>query len=58
MHLEFVGLARPCPCLLLRAVWATAAFMSAIYEKNKDPDGFLYVTYSGENTFGDCLEEL
>jgi GABA(A) receptor-associated protein len=30
----------------------TAALMSAIYEKNKDPDGFLYVTYSGENTFG------
>lgn len=30
----------------------TAALMSAIYEKNKDADGFLYVTYSGENTFG------
>ena len=21
-------------------------------EENKDPDGFLYITYSGENTFG------
>lgn len=30
----------------------TAALMSSIYEKNKDADGFLYVTYSGENTFG------
>ncbi|XP_058094631.1 autophagy-related protein 8C-like [Magnolia sinica] len=30
----------------------TAALMSAIYEDNKDPDGFLYMTYSGENTFG------
>ena len=23
-----------------------------IYERNKDEDGFLYVTYCGENTFG------
>jgi len=30
----------------------TAALMSHIYEKYKDEDGFLYVTYSGENTFG------
>ncbi|XP_076941845.1 autophagy-related protein 8C-like isoform X1 [Bidens hawaiensis] len=30
----------------------TAALMSAIYEENKDDDGFLYMTYSGENTFG------
>ncbi|KAG4098327.1 autophagy 8 [Neocallimastix lanati (nom. inval.)] len=26
--------------------------MSTIYEKYKDEDGFLYVTYSGETTFG------
>jgi GABA(A) receptor-associated protein len=26
--------------------------MSAIYEENKDEDGFLYMAYSGENTFG------
>ena len=32
----------------------TASLMSAIYEENKDDDGFLYLTYSGENTFG-CL---
>ena len=28
-----------------------------VYNKNKDNDGFLYITYSGENTFGkknDC----
>ncbi|PVV02489.1 hypothetical protein BB560_003055 [Smittium megazygosporum] len=30
----------------------TAALMSAIYSECQDPDGFLYVTYSGENTFG------
>ncbi|KAL5978639.1 Autophagy-related protein 8C-like [Asimina triloba] len=29
-----------------------AALMSAIYEDHKDEDGFLYMTYSGENTFG------
>jgi GABA(A) receptor-associated protein len=26
--------------------------MSAIYEEHKDEDGFLYMSYSGENTFG------
>jgi len=30
----------------------TSASVSAIYEKHKDVDGFLYVIYSGENTFG------
>ncbi|KAK1326798.1 Autophagy-related protein 8C [Acorus calamus] len=35
----------------------TAAMMSAIYEENKDEDGFLYMTYSGENTFGDAEVE-
>ncbi|XP_033511877.1 autophagy-related protein 8C-like isoform X2 [Nicotiana tomentosiformis] len=33
----------------------TAAMMSAIYEEHKDEDGFLYMTYSGENTFGSCF---
>ncbi|KAL6130545.1 hypothetical protein ACLB2K_068924 [Fragaria x ananassa] len=32
----------------------TAALMSSIYEKRKDEDGFLYMTYSGESTFGMC----
>ena len=26
--------------------------MSDIYQDHKDEDGFLYITYSGENTFG------
>ncbi|KGN46571.1 autophagy-related protein 8f [Cucumis sativus] len=30
----------------------TGSLMSAIYDERKDEDGFLYVTYSGENTFG------
>jgi GABA(A) receptor-associated protein len=30
----------------------TAALMSKIYADHKDEDGFLYVQYSGENTFG------
>lgn len=30
----------------------TATLMSVLYEENKDEDGFLYMTYSGENTFG------
>ncbi|KAE9268615.1 hypothetical protein PR003_g31385, partial [Phytophthora rubi] len=31
----------------------TAALMSNVYKEQKDSDGFLYVTYSGENTFGE-----
>merc|ERR1711959_605919 len=31
---------------------AGAALMSQMYKDYKDEDGFLYVTYSGENTFG------
>lgn len=30
----------------------TAALMSTIYKEQTDTDGFLYVTYSGESTFG------
>jgi GABA(A) receptor-associated protein len=26
--------------------------MRTIYEQYKDDDGFLYIVYSGENTFG------
>lgn len=28
------------------------SIMSGIYDEKKDADGFLYVIYSGENTFG------
>ncbi|KAE9331799.1 hypothetical protein PR003_g14834 [Phytophthora rubi] len=31
----------------------TATLMWNIYKEQKDSDGFLYVTYSGENTFGE-----
>eukprot|EP01128_Nolandella_sp_AFSM9_P006436 TRINITY_DN3305_c0_g1_i1.p1 TRINITY_DN3305_c0_g1~~TRINITY_DN3305_c0_g1_i1.p1 ORF type:complete len:119 (+),score=37.73 TRINITY_DN3305_c0_g1_i1:219-575(+) len=30
----------------------SAEMMMSLYEKHKDEDGFLYITYSGENTFG------
>lgn len=29
-----------------------SAGMGVIYSEHKDEDGFLYVAYSGENTFG------
>lgn len=36
------------------SVYILAALMSNIYEERKDADGFLYITYSGENTFGNA----
>mmetsp|Transcript_6488 Transcript_6488/g.16538 ORF Transcript_6488/g.16538 Transcript_6488/m.16538 type:complete len:141 (-) Transcript_6488:59-481(-) len=33
----------------------TAALMSSIYEQRRDKDGFLYIVYSGENTFGGAI---
>lgn len=30
----------------------TGAMMSEIYEQHKAGDGFLYITYSAENTLG------
>lgn len=30
----------------------TAALMSTVYQEHKDEDGFMYMMYSGENTFG------
>ncbi|XP_025076492.1 gamma-aminobutyric acid receptor-associated protein-like 2 [Pomacea canaliculata] len=30
----------------------SSASMGQVYEEHKDEDGFLYIAYSGENTFG------
>jgi len=38
----FVNNSLPPSCLL----------MSEVYDKYKETDGFLYITYAGENTFG------
>merc|ERR1712146_760384 len=32
----------------------TAALMSTVYDQHRDEDGFMYMMYSGENTFGCC----
>ena len=31
-----------------------SALMAEVYQNHKEDDGFLYITYSGENTFGGC----
>lgn len=33
-------------------MFPTSTYLSELYENNKDENGFLIVTYSGENTFG------
>ena len=33
----------------------TAALMSSVYEQHRDEDGFMYMMYSGENTFGERI---
>ncbi|CAN7110263.1 unnamed protein product [Brassica rapa subsp. narinosa] len=40
------------PTGTLISSYLLCALMSAVYEEKKDDDGFLYVTYSGENTCG------
>ena len=34
------------------SVMPSSLLIKEIYEKNKDDDGFLYMNYTGENTFG------
>ena len=34
--------------------FSAASTMAEVYDKHQDEDGFLYVVYSGENTFGGC----
>ena len=29
--------------------------MSTVYEQHRDEDGFMYMMYSGENTFGETI---
>ena len=36
----------------------TSALVSQVYEQHKDEDGFLYITYAGESTFGAGLADL
>ena len=33
-------------------IFAGTEYVSTVYENNKDPDGFLYLKYANENTFG------
>ena len=35
-----------------------AALISTVYEEHKDEDGFLYLQYSGESTFGSIVDSL
>ena len=35
-----------------RTLPSTSVTLGIIYEEHKDVDGFLYITYSGENAFG------
>ncbi len=32
----------------------SSSMLSSIYQDYKDDDGFLYMVYAGENTFGGC----
>jgi GABA(A) receptor-associated protein len=35
-----------------RKIYGSSTVISEIYEKDKDPDGFLYIMYNSENVFG------
>jgi GABA(A) receptor-associated protein len=38
--------------LINENICSNSELLSTIYEKNKQNDGFLYIGYAGENTFG------
>jgi GABA(A) receptor-associated protein len=41
---------------LIKNTMPTASLLiSAVYEEHKDDDGYLYVVYSSENTFGSAI---
>jgi len=37
-----------------KTIPSSSASVGEVYEEHKDEDGFLYVQFSGENTFGGC----
>ena len=46
---------KPCEALFLfvnNVLPPTSATLGSIYHNNKSKDGFLYIVYEGENTFG------
>ena len=40
-------------CFIDDTIPSTNSLMSQLYTDHKDEDGFLYISYTGENTFGD-----
>ena len=42
------------PLLLFADIYVFSSTMGQVYSEHRDEDGFLYVAYSGENTFGHC----
>lgn len=39
-------------CFIANTLPTTGTLMKELYGKHRDADGFLYVSYCGENTFG------
>ena len=37
---------------MTNAMFPQEILMGQVYENHKDPDGYLYMVYTGENTFG------
>ena len=52
----FVMFDKQCDMHMLHSPDACAfsSTMGQVYSEHRDEDGFLYVAYSGENTFGHC----